>query len=444
MENKKVPGKYSNPIKNFLDYRKDPLGYFQKQTDQFGDFSYINMMGKNVYLVSNPEAVDYILQKNSNNFLKGRTTQKLKKVIGNGLITSEGQSWKKNNSLIRKSFTLKTINSLAPLFRTYSMDLCSHLNDKKEIDILSEMNTLSLKIIFRSLFNQDIEGDLTQFIHNVHYIMDHILYLTRSILPIPSFIPTVRSIKFNQALEQIDLLIEKVINKRKEDINKGIIYNDILSLLLNRETQGEISQQQIHDEIITLLMAGHETITNTLTFSFILLCQNTKYFEELNTFANEVFKENKINTQLLESNNIAKQVINESMRLYPPVWVFMRENIEKDNILKYEIPKKSMLILAPYYTHRSEKYWQNSLEFRPERFEVSNINANIEGVKFFPFGHGPRICLGNNLAYLEAQIILLSLIQHFQFELEKPEKQRLSPGITIRAINNLNFKITKR
>ncbi len=438
----KTPGIYTGPIKNFLNYRKNPLGFLKNIHDEFGSLAYINFMNKDVFLVSDPEDIEHILLKNSKNYLKGRTTKKLSSILGKGLITSEGEYWKKRNRLIRSSFTNKKVSQSSTLILKVVEEWIRQLEENKRYNLVEEMHKVSAEIIFKLLLQKKPNESL---FNDVKTLLDYILYKTRSLFPLPLFVPTSRNRNFKQALKNIDDLIYNSIDKRLEKLqNKEKIPKDFLSLLLNNETLSDFSRIQARDEVITLIMAGHETVANTLAWTWVSINERKDLKDQLKELSSVVFEKNTLKEEILWDNNIAKKIIMESMRMHPPVWVFMRESISEDILRsKYKIPAGSTLVLAPYFTHRDKTYWKDSLEFNPERFQKLNPNSDVQGIRYFPFGYGPRVCIGQSLALVESQIVLLKMIKNLELIFEGKKKQEFNEGITLSPATNTFFRIKK-
>ena len=424
-----APGPENKPIKNFLQYRKAPISFFQGVVDSYGPIAEINFFGKRVLLVSGPKEVEHVLGKAASRYQKGRTTQKLKAVMGKGLITNDGQEWRKQNQLIRKSFSVKKIQALVPLFQRHADEMTARINDKSEIDIVDELHHTGLNIMMDSLF-QVKEGKSTypELSEDIKFFLDFTVTLTRSLNPLKMLLPTKEKREFKRRLQRMDDYIHQIINERKEKVARGEEFDDLLSLLITAESIEDFNLNQTRDEVVTLLMAGHETISNALSFAMILIAKNPSWQE-----------------RLLEDPEQAKNVFMESMRLYPPVWVFMREAIEEDTIGEVKVARGTQVIVCPYYTHRSSVYWEDALIFNPDRFKESpRPNQGIDGVRYYPFGHGPRICLGNHMAEVEASTILMTLVKSFEWSLTSPEAQEVNAGITLSPKNNRQIQLKKR
>jgi cytochrome P450 len=431
-----------NIIKTFLAYRNNPPQFIKSKVNELGGVAIFKVVGKNIVVLTHPEAIAHVLVTNTSNYLKGRTTQKLKKLLGNGLITAEGEHWKKQNRLVRQSFTISKVKALLPTLESEIHHCLKKMEGKSVVNIHEEIQELSLNFIGRALFSKTLEHQ-GNFSEDIKFLMEYILLITRSVVPIHAIFPTAKKRKFQKIVKEMDAQIFKLIEERIKDIQNGIEHSDLLSLLINQENSSEMNSLQIRDEIMTLLMAGHETITNTLSWTMILLCQHSKYQSELKILADEIIFENSYDAEKLGLFNLADQVVAESMRIYPPVWAFMRENINEDQIMGSQIEKGSIIVLAPYITHNSEKYWDDPREFKPERFQKStDLFGREHGLRYFPFGYGPRICLGAGLAISEAKLILLMLIKKYKFEIVLPEEQKIDAGITYRPLNNIQLKIT--
>jgi len=432
----------NNPISNFLAYRKSPLHFLHSKINSFGKIAVLNILGKKVFLISNPVDVEYVLAKNAKNYIKGRTTQKLSKIIGNGLITSEGELWKNQNRLIRRSFSIPNVEVLGSTFLRHLDQLLHDWEKKESIDIIEEMYRLTLSIILDTLFKQNIFLKKDSLFHDVDFLLNYMIKLIRSPNPLKSFLPTRENRKFKEIMKKWNQLIDSMIESEiKNSSENG--ETSLLSILLNQENLKEMSRELIRDEIMTLLFAGHETMTNSLAWTFILLTKNPCYFLPLRTQAQQFFMESQFKE--LQKDSFAKCVLSEGMRLYPPVWSTMRESIGSDVIDNVSIPKKSIVVLGIYYTHRLEEFWDRATDFYPERFgHEPNPNANISGIKYYPFGHGPRACIGNHMAYLEGQLTLLKICEKYEFMFDSPyEEQQFDPGLTLRPLNNRRLKLIK-
>jgi cytochrome P450 len=448
-----IPGPKKTLLKEFINYRKDPIKYFNKMSTTYGDIVKIPILNKDIYFLTNPEDISHVLKKNASNYLKGRTTKKLIKVMGEGLITADGKKWRKNHKIIRPNFTKEKIIKLCPLFLEITKN---HIDGwKDQIDIFDEIHSLSLKVAAKALFGVDIIDFKHHLFKDIDVINRHIIHLTRSILKAPSFIPTKKNREFKNSMKDMRNLTKNIIKNRIEllnNVNKKNdstkIPDDLLSLIISKDNLGQLSDIELEDEVLTLLLAGFETISTVISWTLITLLKNEKYIDQVRSEAhNLIDDQDNINFELIENNTIVSKVILESMRLRPPIWVFMREAINEDQLRDYKIPKGAMIIVGAYFMHRDDNNFENAKEFLPERFSIieniNNINAKEINSRFIPFGYGPRTCLGNRLAMYESQIILSCILKKFKFSFERNEEQKIDAGITLKPMNNRIINLTR-
>ena len=419
-------------------YRQDPLGYIIKLHEQFGHRIHFNVFGKDVFIISRPEDVIHVLKTNNTAYTKGRTTKALRRFLGTGLITNEGDSWRKQHRLIRPIMNPKSVYEISPKILDTTLEFLPVLTDKK-IDAFHEMNRLTWRIVLNTLFSQKISAEMDDWLEDILDMMKIVTAATRSSLPIPKWVPTKKNLRMKDIVKKFDNHVYGMIQQRRQGVTK----QDLLQLLIDaREENGsaKMSDLEIRDEIMTFMMAGHETITNSMTWTLMELAKNKSYLDKLRNEA-QVFFENR-DFEILNSSPWITAVIDEVMRLWPPVWVFMRQAEEEDHIGEWTIPPKANVVLAPYLSHRAKDLWESPHEFMPERFLPEQKKKIVSGA-FYPYGLGPRGCIGAYFAGMEAKIILATLVHHFEWDFAVPEQpQKNDAGISLRPLNNtlMNFR----
>lgn len=396
------------------------------------------MLHQRAYLLSHPDDIQAILQENADAFAKGRSFKKLKLLLGDGLITSEGELWKKQNRLMRPVFGLKHMLELVPAIQDIIRQHCQWSHGQ-EIDVHAEMNALTLKIIARTLFDFDISREAPQFLRDVEFMLRFLLKRVRSIAAAPMWLPLAGHREFFAARDRFDGLVQRLIDERRASPSSS---KDLLQILLDtRDEQGQaMSDRQIRDEVITTLMAGHETITNTMAWTMILLGQNSQYQAPLQQEAATFWDAGVLNAQAFNRVNLHAAVADEAMRLWPPVWAFMRQAARTIELPELTLKKKDIVFLVPFFTQRSSDFWAEPLRFRPERFLPPEREGLVNGA-FFPFGLGPRMCIGKVFAQVEAKLILSHLVSHYHWKSEAPAEQTVEAGITLKPTNNTKLKM---
>ena len=403
---------FSKFLKHARNIVKNPLPFHSKNFEKHGDIFKLKISPKNhVFFSRNPDFLKYTLQKNQRNYTKSKIqTKDLKKYVGNGLLTNEGDSWRKQRKLIQPAFHKKQLALLLETMESVIKEEVAQIPTDKELDIFPFCNDLAFKVVATSLFSSHI-GDA--IINRLQVITEEAQKMLVKELRQPflnwyftHFGPIKKHIGMTQ--EAKDLLLQ-LINDRRAS---GTRYDDLLDMLLDAryEDGSEMDEQQLIDEILILFVAGHETTANALTFAFQLLAKHPEEQEKLRE-ATAFAKESSSNLmEYLRAHEYAKQVIEETMRLYPPAYFIDRVNLEEDSFENYSFPKDSNLLFSVYEIHRHEKYWEEPEKFNPARFAN---NAGMKHPAYFPFGAGPRMCIGNNFAMYEMILAVTEVVDSY-------------------------------
>ncbi len=426
-------------IATIREYRKDPMAFIRGLHEKNGHRSYIKIFNRELLVLSHPDDILHVLKNNNGNYTKGRSTKALKSIVGNGLITSEGDFWRGQHRIIRPVMNMKSMMDFCPKIAETSETFFSELNDGKH-NSLELMNKLTWRIILKTLFSQDSNQKLDSWLGDILFLLEEVTHRTRSIIPTPKWLPTERNIRFKEIIKKFDEFIYQLIAERR----KGKAQRDLLQLLIDardEEGRGVMSDTQIRDEALTFLFAGHETITNTMTWAMIILAQDKSYHQRLQDESSAYFENH--DYEKLNASPWLSAAIDEVMRMYPPVWVFMREAIGHDQIGDLIINPKTNVVVAPFLAQNSKDFWSDPQKFYPERFLPENKKA-IKAGSYFPFGLGPRACIGSYFAAFEAKIILATLIHQFDWSIDDQKSQTSSAGITLRPTNNIMMNVLRK
>lgn len=405
---------------------KDPIGSMEESMKRFNGTYSVNLGSRRMIATQDPGFIDYILKNNHKNYFKSAIlTEQLGRFLGNGLLTSNGAYWLKQRRLIQPGFHADKIHALYGIIKKTVDNFLAQCPTGSRIDVYPWMNKLAFEIVINTLFNVKIppatRDELGNFITNTQ---DFVIKDIRQ--PHKSWWFRLsgevrRNLKYAEGARNI---IRSFIRQRKESSEK---FQDLLDMLLDaryEDTGAPMNEEQVIDEILILLIAGHETTANALSWTLYLLANHPDELKKLRS-----------STQGLGVNEIVKNhhltaVINESMRLYPPAWISDRVALDDDAYTDFAIPKDTIVILFYYGLHRDERYWDNPTSFLPERF------LNIQSIKdkpkaYYPFGAGPRLCIGNNFAMAEMAIFLEGFIHRFEI---KPDGNipSLKPLVTLR------------
>ncbi len=433
-------------MKNSLDVKKDIIGFVEKNQKLHGDIFRTEVISHSLCFTTNPDYVKYILQENNRNYIKSFGYEVLKIFLGNGLLTSEGDFWRQQRRLAQPAFHREKLEALTKQMTASAEKLVQKWKNKYNyggvITITDEMNEVTLDIVAEALFGVNVSGKLEEIRNAVsvsnHFAMDRIKRAVR----IPLWFPTPANRQFNSESKKFDKMIYGIIDSRRNESDK---HNDLLSMLMgaqDEETGERMSDLQLRDEIMTIFIAGHETTAIALSWLWFLLSQNPEAEEKLRNELKTVLNGKTPSFEDLPKLKYTKMVVEETLRLYPPAWIVGRRPLEDDVVGGYLLPKGINVLMVSYLIHRHPDYWENPNKFEPERFSPERA-ASIKKYSYFPFGGGPRLCIGNNFAMMEAQLVVATILQHFHFTMAQNSVPLLEPLITLRPQGGIKMNILK-
>lgn len=422
-------------------FRTSLIDYLMDSFAKYGDVVSYRLLHLQLYLLANPRHVEHVLHTNHQNYVKANATYGiLKKLVGEGLLTSEGPLWMRQRRLIQSGFRHERLSEAATLITAATLEMIERWKatfaQGQSFNLLNELTRLTLKTFSSAFLGIDISDDAAtigrDWITVSHYFGQ--LNLNR-FLP---FAPTLLAFKWRAAARSLRQIADKVISERSK---RPAEKHDLLSILLDAR-DGWVSKdydRQLRDEIITLILAGHETTAAALAWTYGLLARNSEAERKLRLELASVLGGRVPAMADLSSLKYTRAIVEESMRLYPPAWFISRSPIEDDEIAGYRITKGSMVMLSPYVTHRHPSFWNESEQFRPERFSDENSQPRPR-FAYFPFGGGPRQCVGSGFAMMEAQLILATIGQHYRLEVASDRQLEPHALVTLRPRNeNLQF-----
>ncbi|MGK0387724.1 MAG: cytochrome P450 [Maribacter sp.] len=448
--NQKIPQVWiwKNPAK-FFKTVKNPAPVFKQIMEENDGLAKMMLTSRYALMTDRPDLIRYILQKNNKNYIKTSVVKEiLGKKIGNNLLTSDGEYWLKQRRAIQPGFHRKRLQGISNIMIDEINHYMDNVLDKKaekgeEIDLAKEMLHLAFKVVSTSLFGTNISDISLDFIdetvsHTQQLVIDEIrrpfikpwLYLNG----------TYR--KNKQLLEASDKIILDTIKERKESGEK---HDDLIDMLLETkyEDGSGMTDKQLLSEAIILYVAGHETSAVSLSWTWYLLMTHPEIEQQLLQSVKDSIGDEDPSFEGLRDLGYSLQVIEESMRLYPPAWIVDREPLEDDEFEGVHIEKGMDVLCLIYSVHRNKKYWDEPEKFDPERFNPENKKKQIP-FSYMPFGGGPRLCIGNNFALMEMQFIIAMMVRRYKFELVEGQDIDINPLITLRPKNGLKARITKR
>ncbi len=416
---------------------RDPLGFYQGYWREYGDITRLHWYGPfNSFLCVHPSMVERVLQANWSNYPKGFFYKRLAVFTGKGLFTSEGELWLRQRRLAQPAFHRAKIESLCAVMSATVGEMLERWEREKlsePFNLASEMMQLALQIVGRTLFGVDLGGDAHRFHDLMNVALFHVEHRFNP-LTLPENIPTPRNRRYLAAKLQLDGWILEIVRQRRENPRN---HDDLLQLLLDaRDESGEgMSDRQLADEALTLLVAGHETTADALSWAFSLLAGNPQTREELESEA-KFLGQSEVKFEDLPQLPYSRMVFEESLRLYPPIWALAREAKCDDEIGGFPVAARSTVMVLPFLTHRHPDFWPDPEAFDPTRFTPQNVAARPK-FAYFPFGGGPRLCLGQSFALMEGQIALAMIAARFRLEIAPGQTLEMHPSLALRPKNGL-------
>lgn len=432
----------SGKIRLFLRFRGNMLKTVVDTFDVYGDTYDLHVDDAHIFVTRDPELLRFALVEESDKYDKDAVYKNpdwgLAFFIGNGLLTSDGAFWRRQRKLIQPSFHARHIESYAETMVDYAERTADEWRDWREVDVDDAMMKLTLAIVSKTIFGKDVSGDSAR-IGEALTVLQH----TAGNPPLlPPWVPTPRKRQQAKALRQLDEVTYRLIAERRADTGE---HGDLLSLLMNaRDEDGEgMSDKQVRDEAITIMLAGHETTANALNWTWVLLAQNPQVEARLHAELDAVLGGRRPTLDDLNRLPYTEMVIKESMRLYPPAYGFSRVANQTTRLGDYDVPKGTVLNLFTYGAHRDPKHWPDPNRFEPERFSEAN-EKQIPRYAYLPFGGGPRVCVGNSFAMMEARLLLATLAQRYRLRLSPGQAVVTDPLITLRPKGGLHMHVEPR
>ena len=421
----------------------DMLNYSTEIKKTLGDTAQIDLGYLQLYASSNADFIKYVLQTNQKNYGKSRAYNALKLGLGNGLVTSKGSFWRKQRRLAQPVFYKKNLENLFQDMGRSTTEFLEYLEGKRgtTIDISREMMNVTATIVLRALFNVEQSESLDQIYKSMDVTQEYLMKIIGNPIMQPWYKINGEEKKFYNAIKDLDQLVYTIMNNRRDSQEKK---NDLLQMLMDAEdadTGEKMTDLQLRDELVTRFSAGHETSSNALSWTFYLLCKNPETIQKLRAGINEKLPDQRMPSfQDLRELTYTRQVIEEGMRIYPPAWIIGRRALEDDEFNGFAIKKDVNMLLEIYGMHHSTTYWENPEAFNPDRFspEVAKKRPKHH---YLPFGAGPRMCIGNHFAMMEMQLLLATIMQRFDFELDVNHVVEVDPLITLRPKNGILLKV---
>lgn len=399
-----------------------------------------------LYFVADPACIEEILVKKADRFRKDRTSRLLSRVVGNGLLVNDGESWRRQRRLLQPAFHQRQLQSYAAAMVGAIERAAATWQTGEVRNVHEDMMAVTLNIVAEALFGADVSADAGHMGRIISELMEEfgrILGLAARFQP-PAWVPTPANRRFRASARKVDRVILRVIDARRRNPS-GPAQDDLLSLLIAaRDEDGStMTDAQVRDEAVTLFLAGHETTALALTYSLYLLALHPECQARVADELARVLDGRTPGLGDLESLKYTDAVLHESMRLYPPAWVMARQALTEVEIGGFHFPKGAEFVMTPWVVHRDPKSFADPEAFKPERWE-GDLAQRLPRFAYFPFGGGPRVCIGNRFAMMEAKLVLAVALQRFRFEVTPQTELTLLPSVTLRPRHGVRLRLAAR
>jgi cytochrome P450 len=432
------------PLAAVLEYRRGPLPFFQNLAREYGDICYFKLGPQPAFFLNHPDLIKEALITNHQHFHKGLVLQRAKRLLGEGLLTSEGEYHLRQRRLAQPAFHRQRLVNYAAVMTEYATRAYSRWQDGETRDIADEMMRLTLAIVGKTLFDSDVESSAPEVSEAMTVVMELFNTLTIPFFELLRKLPLPQLRRFDSARKKLDAIMFGLIEERRRS---GDDRGDLLSmLLLSHDIEGDggrMSDQQVRDEAITIFLAGHETTANALTWTWYLLSQNPAVEEKLHRELDEVLESRIPTFDDVPNLRYTEMVLTEAMRLYPPAWALGRYAVQDTEIGGYRVSKKSLVLMSQYVTHHDSRYFPDPLRFDPSRW-TAEMRESRPQFSYFPFGGGPRRCIGEGFAWLEGVLLVATIAQKWRMRLAPGFRVALKPLITLRPKYGMKMVLERR
>ncbi|HEV2883470.1 MAG TPA: cytochrome P450 [Pyrinomonadaceae bacterium] len=425
------------------EFTRDTLDFIKSSRD-YGDIVRMRFLYLTVHFIYHPDDIEYVLSTNAKNFIKARSLRSpfFQRLVGKGLLTSEGEEWKRQRRLAQPAFHRQRISGYGDVMVDYTSRMISSWRDGETHDIHRDMMKLTLEIVVKTLFNADVAGDADKVGRVLGQMVKPFAAQATLKWIADNRLPTPTHRRFNRMAREIDDIVYRIIQERR---TSGSDEGDLLSMLLSAHDDdgSQMTNRQLRDEVMTIFLAGHETTALTLTWIWYLLAQNPSVEEKFHDELKEVLNGRAPTTADLSQLKFSEMIVKEAMRLYPPAYGIGRETIDDCEIGGFRIPRKSQVFMFPWATQRDARFFDKPAEFHPERW-TEEFSNSLPKYAYFPFGGGPRACIGNYFAMMEMILVMATIGQRFKFSLLDKRPVELLPAMSLRPASAIEVSVERR
>jgi cytochrome P450 len=427
---------------NIRQFRARLLDFLLETAREYGPLTSFRIGPRRLFLASGPELIEQVLITDAKHYVKHFGARAYKPVLGNGLVTSEGEFWHRQRKLIQPVFLKARVQSYGPIMGDLTVRMLDSWGSGKTVRINDEFGTLTSRIALKTLFDLDDDGDREHFNGTLRLSFDLMSARLRRIFKLPLWVPTPEALCLKRSISELQRKVEGFIASARARQNMG---DDLLSrLMLAQDEDGtRMSNRQLRDEVMTLYLAGQETTALTLTWTWYLLAQHPRVEQKLASEWQQVLDGRTPTADQLQQLPYTAGVIAEAMRLFPPVYVIGREATRDLELGGYRVKRGYTVLMSQWVNHRDPEYFPEPEEFRPERWE-NGLAKRIPKFAYYPFGGGQRMCIGSTFASIEAPIVLATVGQRYRFTVDPEAVINIKPQIILEPANGIPATLCRR
>src|SRR5262245_12001183 len=428
---------------NLREFRRDMLAVYLRCARECGDISSYRIGPRTLVLISRPDFIEQVLVTENRKFIKHYALRLLRPTLGDGLLTSDGDFWLRQRRLMQPAFLKQRVESYGPIIVDYTLRMLARWRDGETRDLHADMMQLALSIVGKALLDVDAGEQAHGVSSAVDWIMRDFNSRFQSAVPLPFWFPAPRNFELKRQVRRLEAVIQKIINERRADARD---HGDLLSVLVHardEQDQTGMTDRQLRDEVMTLFLAGHETTANLLSWTWYLLAKNPDVEAKVRHELESVLAGRPATAADVPNLPYTEQVLLESMRLYPPAYAMGRESIEECTIGGFRLPAGTTVIMSQYVMHRDPRYFERPEEFDPDRWG-GGLLKRVPKFAYFPFGAGPRMCIGNTFAIIEAMLVAATVVPRFQFSIASHPSIEPFPCVTLRPRTGIHATVHER
>jgi cytochrome P450 len=429
---------------NLRESRRDPLAYFTKVAHDYGPVVMLQMAHVRTLVLTDPALIEQVLVTDNRLYVKHFYIRLVRHLLHNdGLLTSEGDFWRRQRRLAQPAFHRQRINNYAEVMVEHGERLLARWHDGETRDVHADMMDVTMQIVGQALLSADVSGAADTVTRSMQAVLESFEDGANMPLLVPDFVPTAANRRMRRARKELDDLIYGIIAERQRT---GEDRGDLLSMLIAARDEGDgagMSAKQLHDEVVIIFLAGHETTANALSWTWYLLAQNPQVERRLHAEVDAALAGRPPALSDLPRLRYTEMVLTESLRLYPPAWAVGREPVQDVNIGEYRVPKGTTVVMPQWVVHRDARYYADPLAFVPERWS-GDFAKRLPKYAYFPFGGGPRLCIGNSFAMMEGTLLLATIAREYQLALCPGQEVTPWPSLTLRPKGGLQMVLHRR